>query len=121
MALLKLCKCGKRIPLGNPRCEECQDKYELSQKDRQKKYDKNVRKSRDKKYSDFYKTGEWVRVRMQALIRDNGLCQHCLKEGRITPADMVHHIVPIKTNWQLRLALSNLISLCNRCHSKIEH
>lgn len=79
-------------------------------------YDQYVR---DDKVTAFYHSREWLAVRSQVLGRDHGLCQHCLKEGKITIAETVHHIVEIKLNWALRLVLSNLISLCLGCHNKV--
>lgn len=99
----------------------CSQHKNILQKDKaehNKYYDKNTR---DKKSKDFYNSPEWERAREQALIRDKGLCQHCLRKGKTTLADMVHHKTPIKINWLLRLVLSNLISLCNSCHSKEYH
>jgi 5-methylcytosine-specific restriction protein A len=62
---------------------------------------------------------EWRRLRLQALIRDKHICQHCLAAGRATSADEVHHILKIATHPHLRLVLTNLISLCKRCHAKL--
>lgn len=73
---------------------------------------------RDKKIREFYNSKEWKRLREQTLIRDKGLCQHCLKKNRITYADVVDHIVPIKVDWSLRLSLNNTQSLCNACHNR---
>lgn len=88
--------------------------HEHKQADDHRFYDRYIR---DKKTTNFYKSKSWRLVREQALIRDKGLCQHCLKNKKITMADMVDHIVPIKVNWDLRLKLSNLQSLCNACHN----
>lgn len=78
-------------------------------------------KSRDKRTVVFYNSIKWKRVRQSALIRDKGLCQHCLRKGKITMSDMVHHIVEIRIDWSMRLVLGNLISLCDSCHSKVDH
>ena len=110
MALLKLCGCGKPIPAQEQRCKQCQSK----RKDRHKLYDKNVR---DKESAKFYNSKGWKLLREMALNRDLGLCQHCYKGNKITMADMVDHIVPVKVNWERRLDINNLQSLCNRCHS----
>ena len=99
-------------------CEEHAYKAKQEEAERQRFYDTRVR---DKRIVEFYHTREWLAIRQQVLARDYYLCQHCLKEKRITPADMVHHIVPVKVDWTKRLDLSNLISLCNTCHAKIEH
>ncbi|MBB4873446.1 5-methylcytosine-specific restriction endonuclease McrA [Bacillus velezensis] len=74
--------------------------------------------SRNKTITSFYKSTEWKRTRQLALIRDNHLCQHCLKDHCFTPAGMVHHIVEVKQDWSKRLAIKNLESLCNACHNK---
>lgn len=86
--------------------------------ERDKRYDKQVRKTRDKKYWEFYKSNEWERVKTQAYIRDKGLCQWCWQKGIIRTADVVHHIVPIKEDWSKRFDLNNLVSLCHECHNE---
>lgn len=99
-------------------CDEHADRAKQKRAERHRHYD---RYQRDQKAATFYKSVAWERVRRQALMRDHGLCQHCLREKHITPADMVHHIKPVRLFWHLRLVLSNLISLCNACHAKIDH
>lgn len=110
MALLKLCSCGKVINASLSKCESCQGKS----KERHKLYDKY---RRDKKADAFYKSKEWQLLREQAMTRDLGLCQHCYKNKKITIATEVDHIVPIKVEWEYRLELGNLQSLCHRCHT----
>ncbi|USK87225.1 HNH endonuclease [Peribacillus asahii] len=41
----------------------------------------------------------------------------CIKDGRLTGAQMVDHIVPIKRGGA-QLDMNNLQSLCNACHNK---
>lgn len=62
---------------------------------------------------------DWVAVQALAMRRDCGTCQHCLAAvpRRVTPADIVHHIVAIEVDPSLRLVLDNLISLCHSCHA----
>lgn len=52
------------------------------------------------------------------LRRDKFLCQNCLRYGKRTEATTVHHLVPLKDNYSLRLTSSNLLSLCNDCHNR---
>ncbi|WP_130811415.1 HNH endonuclease [Olsenella sp. Marseille-P4559] len=72
----------------------------------------------------FYHSAAWARARESALIRDNHLCQRCLKAGEITPATMVHHIQELTpdniNDPNITCGLDNLVSLCDRCH-KITH
>lgn len=108
----KRCNALTREPSGF-----CED-HKSMVKDYHKEYKKN---RTDDIEQSFYKTMAWIKTRIIVLHRDKGLCQHCLKNGEVTTADMVHHIVEIKVNWLLRLTLSNLISLCDSCHKKIPH
>jgi len=81
-----------------------------------KYYNKHVR---DKQSTSFYKSREWKQTRQLVLLRDNYLCQSCLKQDRVVPAVMVHHIVELKQDWNKRLDLNNLESMCNSCHNKV--
>ena len=99
-------------------CEQHKHKEQKDKAERHRYYDEHIR---DQKARDFYHSKEWQRVRQAALTRDKHLCKHCLRNNRITPADMVHHIIEIKRDWSRRLDLDNLISLCNSCHNKIPH
>ena len=68
----------------------------------------------------FYKSKIWQTVRDAAIKRDAYLCQDCLKAGRITPAEEVHHIQELTpeniTDPSVSLSLDNLISVCRECH-----
>jgi len=75
---------------------------------------------RDQEARSFYKSKAWEKCRQYVLVRDNYLCQYCLEKGKLTPADMVHHIEELKDNPEKALDPDNLISLCNTCHNK-EH
>lgn len=70
----------------------------------------------------FYKSTDWRRCRDAALLRDNYLCQDCLKDGKISTAYDVHHIKEINLfnvyNPDISLNLNNLVCLCHECHNK---
>lgn len=68
----------------------------------------------------FYKSRVWQQLREEILKRDNYLCQRCLQQGKVTPADAVHHIKSIETHPELALDPNNLIGSCHSCHNK-EH
>lgn len=88
---------------------------------------KNQQQAKDK--ADIYNSREWKELRIAKLRNTNGLCEECLKEGIITSARCVHHVVPIETartkDEMKRLAidcgLQGLKSLCFACHSKIHN
>lgn len=70
-----------------------------------------------KQRDPFYGTARWKRAREAALRRDLYLCQDCLP-NRLTPATMVHHIVPLEQDRSLATELDNLVSLCDACHNR---
>lgn len=96
-------------------CDKHKGKEQQSKAERHRYYDEHMR---DQQAREFYHSKEWQRVRQVALMRDNYLCQHCLVKQRITPADIVDHVVPIRVDWSLRLSLDNLQSLCHACHNR---
>lgn len=58
----------------------------------------------------------WKRVR-DRYISGHPLCEECLKQNRITPAEEVHHILPLSQGGTHDTA--NLMALCKSCHSRI--
>ena len=68
----------------------------------------------------FYKSNAWRLCRDNAIRRDKYLCVDCMKHGRHTPAEEVHHIKPITpeniNDPEITLNLDNLVSLCRECH-----
>lgn len=71
---------------------------------------------RDKTSQKFYQSVEWKAVKKRHLQLEP-LCRECKRNGKLTKATMVDHIVPIKQGG-LPLDDSNLQSLCWSCHSK---
>ena len=57
---------------------------------------------------------DWDKVRKDALIRDDYLCQVCLKKKIYTRATEVDHIKPKSKGGTNNLI--NLMSICNKCH-----
>ena len=58
----------------------------------------------------------WKLIRTQVLRRDHYLCQPCLKNGVITPATAVDHIINKARGGADEL--SNLQSICDHCHQE---
>lgn len=69
----------------------------------------------------IYNSKQWKQLR-NSYITEHPLCEQCLLEDNITPAEDVHHIKPflsgITYNEILSLAYdyNNLMSLCKQCH-----
>lgn len=75
--------------------------------------------------ADIYNSREWKELRIAKLRSTDGLCEECLKQGIVTSARCVHHVVPIETartkDEMKRLAFdaNNLRALCFACHARI--
>ena len=110
MPIYKRCsRCGKRIPSGST-CP--------CAKQRHREYD---RYSRDQRSRSFYGGKDWERARAAALDADGGIDVYLyMTEGIIVAADTVHHIIPLKDDWNKRIDIDNMISLSGDTHSMIE-
>ncbi len=79
-------------------------------------YDKFVR---DKDSKRFYDSARWKKAKTMKLNR-NPCCESCQQEGRVTPADVVHHLLPVNKSSGRNLDLNYLVSLCHACHNQVE-
>ncbi len=107
-------------PCNKPGCpnltrEGYCEQHKTTKADNNRYYDKY---NRNKKHDRFYHSSSWIKCRDYIKIRDNGLCQHCLNEKRITVGVLVDHIVPLTADWAKRLDENNLQLLCQSCHNK---
>jgi 5-methylcytosine-specific restriction protein A len=57
----------------------------------------------------------WDKLRKQVMLRDCGLCQTCRKQGRVTIAKAVDHVISKAKGGTDDLA--NLAAICNPCHN----
>lgn len=67
----------------------------------------------------FYKSARWERLRRQAMRRDGYICQQSKRYGRITSAEMVHHILPREDFPEYQWSLWNLVALTNKEHDRL--
>lgn len=75
----------------------------------------------------FYKSDDWLELRQEVLEEHNFECQECLKRGRYTKADCVHHVNEVRHVPGLALSKTyidkhgkeqkQLVPLCNTCHN----
>jgi 5-methylcytosine-specific restriction protein A len=74
-----------------------------------------TRRARDNEHYDY----TWRRLR-DAYLRQHPLCEcdDCKRDGRITPAQVVDHIVPVNAAPERRLDWSNLRAMSKRCHDR---
>lgn len=71
----------------------------------------------DKEYVSFYQSKGWKQLRKRCLMRDEYLCQMCLKEDVYKVAEVVDHILEVRDYPELKLKLDNCQSLCSACHN----
>lgn len=88
---------------------------------------KPIRKRYKKTEEDsFRNTQAWQRKRNYIKDRDKGLCQVCIRKLYNTLKQYnyidieVHHITPLREDYELRLEDDNLISLCKYHHELAE-
>ena len=103
-------------PCSHPGCPNlCEGQFcEQHRVEERRKYDKYERSSDvNRKYGRA-----WKRIR-DRYAAEHPLCEMCLKEGRLTPVQEVHQILPVSKGGTH--ARDNLMSLCQSCHTKIHH
>lgn len=101
-------RCNRCGEITRGRCERCR-------KESHKRYD-DTRGNRHERGYD----SKWEKVATYVRNRDNYLCVQCRKDSppKLTPANIVDHIVPIKVAPEKRLSPSNCQVLCAKCHGK---
>lgn len=108
--------CRAKIEFGTSLCDKCKSKVNKENKLRLK----------NKDAEKHTKTSKWQSVRRKVILRDKGLCQLCLKRGRIENRRLeVHHIKSrndlVNTPEEhLIYEPSNLVSVCRPCHEELE-
>ncbi len=69
-----------------------------------------------KKTNPFYGTQAWTKLSKVFRI-NNPLCKMCEDKGTTRVVQYVDHVVPIEIDYELRLDINNLMSLCAKCHA----
>ena len=109
--LKKICTyqgCTTLIDYPNTRCDN-------HKRQESKQYDKQRGTASQRGYDS-----KWVKVR-DLKLKQNPLCEMCLNDNKTTLATLVHHIKLVSTHPELRLVMSNLMSLCVKCHDEIHN
>lgn len=101
-------------PCAYPNCPRLTDgKYcEVHAQTRNHEYEQF---QRDKSVYKMY-GNQWRKLRA-LYISEHPVCELCEKQGRLVPVEEVHHKIPIKQGG--KNTWSNLMSLCQSCHTKI--
>lgn len=73
---------------------------------------------------EFYGSRAWKATRRAYRKSVGGLCERCLKAGRYTPGEIVHHKIHLTpqnvNNPSVTLDWGNMELLCRECHAE-EH
>lgn len=68
----------------------------------------------------FYHSKPWEQARDFVIGRDRGMCQRCLREGRVNVGEIVHHKTPLTPqnidDPSISLNPENLEYVCKECH-----
>lgn len=71
-----------------------------------------------------YGSTEWRKLR-DWYMKQHPICEECLKNGKVTPAEDIHHVkspfLKGEINWALLLDADNLKPLCKRCHANLHN
>tara|TARA_R100001443_G_scaffold113463_1_gene128194 strand:- start:45 stop:413 length:369 start_codon:yes stop_codon:yes gene_type:complete len=83
------------------------------------KWIRKIKKDYNKSYSraeyaNIYQSNRWRKLRNH-YIKHNPICVECERNNKITTAKIVDHIKEIADGGSV-WNVSNLQSLCNRCH-----
>ncbi|GIW48990.1 MAG: HNH endonuclease [Caloramator sp.] len=99
-------------PCSYPGCPELTDgRYcEKHEKEIEREYNRNNRT-----YKYLYNTARWKRLRIK-FLKEHPLCEECKRNGVVTLAEVVDHIIPHKGNKELFWDEENLQALCKECH-----
>ena len=71
-----------------------------------------------------YRLPAWRKMR-DSYMKEHPICEECLKLGKVTAAEDVHHkLSPFRNgeiNWGVLLSYDNLESVCKECHARIHN
>jgi hypothetical protein len=71
-----------------------------------------------KERSKLYDTQRWREHRLH-FLQSNPLCVHCSMKGKVTAANVVDHIIPVRVDDSINFFDSdNHQSLCESCHNR---
>ena len=101
-------------PCSHPGCPRLTNERfcEEHAKQEAKRYNRYQRDPASKK-----RYGRAWRCIRDRYIAAHPLCERCQKKGTLTPAEEVHHSIPLSKGGTHDE--SNLMSLCKPCHSEI--
>lgn len=74
-------------------------------------------KKRGQENRRFFCGNKAVKIRLQVIERDGHTCKICqIKQEKLH----VHHVIPLRVDKTKAYNMDNLITVCPKCHMKIE-
>ena len=74
------------------------------------------------KHSAFYNSMAWKNTSRNYKQSVGGLCERCMAKGLVTPAEIVHHKIPLTdsniSDLNISLSWDNLQAVCRQCHAE---
>ena len=93
-------------------------------KNQKKTYSATTKTEMQKLRATAYNNTTWKKLR-EVYMHEHPLCEECLKKGKVTPAEDIHHIRSPFTggeiNYSLLLDDKNLEAVCKKCHQLIHN
>ena len=89
--------------------------YALSNSAYCQDHQKEINRNTTSKYISFYSSGIWRKARKRFLI-SHIWCENCLKQGKYTPSNTVHHSMGF-CDWNTFIDQSKWVAWCDSCHS----
>ncbi|MDR3241796.1 MAG: HNH endonuclease [Lactobacillaceae bacterium] len=112
--------CRTLIPIEETYCDThagLHPKWQGDKTKRYRKYDKARQEDEERKARhSFYNKTVWKKTRQAVMDQQHRLCGYCLLCDRVTPAQVVDHIVPREVAPSMDLDMGNLMASCMLCH-----
>ena len=117
MKPLKRCNapaCRALIPFD---VSHCNKHIGISKRETNRAYD-DMRMREEPHIRAFYADTRWHKLSEQVKLRDDYMCQECLRNGFYTVGNVSDHIIEVRDDWDRRWDINNLQTLCVKCHNK---
>ena len=118
--IVKPCKgkrdtCPNLVEYNETYCASCMPHEAERNKAKSREYEQDRGTSYERGYDAVWRKLRRYKLRLNPLCE----CPDCLSGKTVVRnATMVHHIYPVATHPELRLKMSNLLSMSRECHER---
>jgi hypothetical protein len=107
--------CGNKVP----QYTECACETTRRRESYKQYQARIIRIENEKKVKDFYNSDEWNKCKANVAAHQFHLDIMELSRGNIVQADLYHHIIEVKDDWESRLDTNNIVGLTQGNHNHI--